>query len=213
MYNMYTQSIKLLAIAIFMTVSSLVSGQVGLGFVTGIDLYQRYSNPVDNIANESSGNALLNVVFGPKVWLGGKDFSISAEMPASIGLTGFDVKDYKGMGLGSLPLIGMINFMGNSGLDRDVGLGFSIGGGVMRYKTELYGVTQEFADLGVVREWEEVYVIQAELGFGVTGFTGKLYGRYGFSNDAQKLRTFSIGLLTDFNLLMMRKIDDPASAL
>ncbi len=206
-------SIRIFALALFMSLSTLLSGQIGLGFVTGIDLYQRYTNPVDNIADESSGNALLNVVFGPKIWVGGKDFSLSAEVPVSIGLTGFDTQDYKGLGMGALPLIGMINFMGNSGLDRDVGLGFSIGGGVMRYKTELYGVTQEFADLGVVRNWEEVYVVQAEIGFGVTGFTGKLYGRYGFSNDESKLRTFSIGLLTDFNLLMMRKIDDPASAL
>lgn len=210
---MTSRTFKLSLITILLSLSTLMSAQVGIGFVTGIDLYQRYSNPIDNIANESSGNALLNVVFGPKVWVGGKDFSISAELPASIGITGFDVKDYKGMGLASLPLIGMINFKGNSGLDRDVGLGFSIGGGVMRYKTELYGLTQEYADLGVVRDWEQVYVIQAEIGFGVTGFTGKLYTRYGFSNDDEKLRTFSIGILTDFNLLMMRKIDDPASAL
>jgi len=210
---MLTQSIKLSALAIFLSLSTLLSAQVGIGFVTGIDLYQRYTNPVDNIAAESAGNALLNLVLGPKVWVGGKGFSFSAEMPASIGLTGFNVKDYKGMGLASLPFIGMINLKGNSGLTKDGGLGFSFGGGVMNYRTEFYGLTQEFEDLGVTRDWEQVIVVQAELGFGITGFTGKLYGRYGFSNDAEKLRTFSIGILTDFNLIMMRQIDDPASAL
>lgn len=210
---MISQVFRLSFVTFFLSFSTLMSGQVGVGFVTGIDLYQRYTNPVDNIAGEASGNALLNLVFGPKVWVGGKDFSFSVELPASLGVTGFSVKDYKGMGLASLPLLGMINLKGNSGLVRDGGLGFSLGGGIMRYKTELYGLTDEFIDLGVTRDWEQVYVVQAELGFGVTGFTGKIYTRYGFSNDTDKLRTFSIGILTDFNLIMMRQIDDPASAL
>lgn len=193
--------------------SFTAESQVGLGLVGGIDLYQRYANPVDGIASPTSGNAILNIVLGPKIWIGGKKFSLSAEVPATIGLTGLSIDDYKGLGIGSLPLIGMINVLGNSGMDRDSGLGFSLGGGIMRYKTELFGLTDDYLDLGVIRDWEQVYVIQAEVGFGITGWTGKLYVRYGFSDVDDDLKTFNIGLLADFNFIMMRKINDPASAL
>lgn len=187
--------------------------QVGVGFVGGIDLYQRYHNPVDGIASPSAGNAILNLIAGPKVWVGAKKISLSVEVPLNIGLTGFSTEDYKGLGLAAMPVIGMVNFLGNSTLERDAGAGFGIGGGIMRYRTELYGLTDEFVDLGVVRDWEQVFVVQAEIGFGITGWTGKLYARYGFSNDEEELRTFNIGIIADFNLIMMRKIHDPASAL
>ncbi len=193
--------------------TTTLSAQVGIGLLGGIDLYQRYTNPADGIASPSAGNAIANIVFGPKIWVGGKKLSLSAEVPATIGLTGFSSKDYKGLGLAAVPVIGMVNFLGNSGLDRDAGPGFGLGGGIMQYRTELYGLTDDFISQGVTRDWEQVFVVQAEVGFGITGWTGKLYARYGFSNDDEELRTFNIGILADFNFIMMRRIKDPASAL
>ena len=205
---------KNLFIIFFIFMTSLhLRAQFGIGLVGGIDIYQRYSNPKDNIASPSAGNALLNFTLGPKIWVGGKKFSVSGEIPASIGVTGLSVKDYKGLGMAAVPFIGMLNFAGNSGMDRDGGVGFSLGGGISRFRTELFGLSDEFLAQGVVREWQDVYVAQIEMGFGVTGFAGKLYLRYGWNPDNEDVKIVNVGILTDFNFIMMRKINDPNSAL
>ena len=67
-------------------------GQFGFGTVGGFDFYQRYKNPVDNIAYPASGNALLNIIYGPKIWIGSKKFSVSLEGQVNLGLTSFASK-------------------------------------------------------------------------------------------------------------------------
>ncbi len=198
---------------VMFSLSGVIYSQIGLGVTGGLDLYQRYNNPDDGIAAPSAGSALLNIAIGPKLWIGGKQFSISAEAPVSIAPLGFSTGDYKGLGMLAVPVIGMLNFGKTSGFNKDGGLGFSIGGGLQYFKTELFGLTDEFSDQGVVREWERVYTVQVNLGFGISGFAGHFFARYGFSEDGGKPNSFNIGLQTDFNFLMTRNIDDPASSL
>lgn len=190
-----------------------IEAQFGIGIVGGVDLYQRYTNPTSNLASESAGSFLLNLSLGPKIWIGGKQFSLSVEAPASIAPLGLAVKDYKGLGMAAVPVIGMLNFGKTSGFNRDGGVGFSIGGGIQWYRTELFGLNQDFEDIGVERAWEQVYIIQTNLGFGISGFAGNLFIRYGFDTEDIGLRTLNVGVQTDFNFLMTKNIDDPASRL
>lgn len=187
--------------------------QFGIGVVGGLDFYQRYTNPTSSLAHESAGSFLLNLSLGPKIWIGGKQFSISVESPVSIAPLGLAAKDYKGLGMAAVPVIGMLNFGKTSGFDRDGGLGFSIGGGLQWFRTELFGLSQEFVEKGVERAWEQVYIIQANLGFGISGFAGNLFVRYGFDTEDLGLQTLNVGVQTDFNFLMTKNIDDPASRL
>ena len=97
-------------------------------------------------------------------------------------------------------------------MDREGKFGFSIGGGIQYFKTELFGLKDTYKELGVVRELQRVYVGQIGYGFGLSGFTAHGFLRYGHHSDT-KSNTISIGLQYDFNLPMLKKIADPASAL
>jgi len=202
---------------IFSLLISLISlsgmqAQIGIGWVLSHDFYNHYTNPADGISDPTHGNVLLNVGVGPKIWLGAKKVSLSIEGQTNVGLTGFTLNENKGLGSLAIPVLANLNFLGSSSLDREGKPGFFIGGGTQFVRTELYGLRDEFVDKGVKRDFFQVYVIQAGGGFGVSGVIFQGFVRYGWSPDSEA-RTLNIGMQYDFNYLMMRKIDDPNSAL
>lgn len=201
----------IITVSLLMLCSTL-SAQIGIGAVVTNDLYQHYTNPTDNISDPTHGNAVLNLGAGPKIWVGAKNFSVSVDARANIGLTGFTLGENKGLGSLAIPVIGSLNFNGLSSMDRTGKQGFSIGGGIEYVKTELYGLKPEFVDLGVTRDFFQVYVIQVGYGYGVSGASAQGIIRYGFNPDSEA-RSIHVGVQYDFNLIMMKKIDDPNSAL
>ena len=186
--------------------------QVGIGWVLSNDLYNHYTNPNDGISDPTHGNVLLNIGAGPKIWLGGKKVSVSIEGQANIGLTGFSLGENKGLGSLAIPILVNLNFLGTSTLDREGKTGFSIGAGNQFVKTELYGLRDEFVTQGVTRDYFQLFVVQAGYGFGVSGVIFQGFVRYGWDPNSEA-QSWNIGLQYDFNYLMMRKIDDPNSAL
>lgn len=189
--------------------------QVGFGVTASTDLYQRYVNPIVFDANNESraaGNAILNLGIGPKLWFGGEDFSVSLEGQVVWGITTFSLDEYKGMGSASFPFMAKLNFGGLSGLNKEGKMGWSIGGGLAWTKTEAYGLSDDArADLHV-RDYFPTFMTQIGYGFGISGFSTHGFVRYGFDSD-NEASTLNIGLQFDFNVPMLNKIADPASAL
>jgi hypothetical protein len=179
--------------------------QIGIGTVSGFDFYQRYKNPVDDIAYPASGNALLNIIYGPKIWVGGKKFSVSIEGHANIGLTSLALKNFKGMGAVSFPVMAKLNFKGLSGFNPGFSNGFSIGGGIQWSKTELYWLSKKYKDLGVERGFYDVIFGQIDIGIGSFGSDGALYVRYGFNPD-NKAKVLNIGMIFSSNKTFKNKM-------
>ena len=117
---------RFLIVALLALFTNTLRAQVGYGFTLTNDLYHRYANPADGIASRSAGSAILNLGAGPKIWLGGQNMSLSLEAQACIGFLGLAVKDYKGLGTVSYPIMAKLNFNGLSGLYREGRLGFSV---------------------------------------------------------------------------------------
>lgn len=198
---------------IFLISFNVAKSQFGYGLTASNDLYHYYQNPDDNTGQStSSGSALLNLGVGPKVWVGGNDFSISLEAQATIGFLALSVKDYKGMGSASFPIMAKFNFGGLSGLDKEGKFGWSIGAGIQYNKTELYGTSDGFEAAGGTREMYEVYVGQVGYGFGMSGFSLHGFARYGYNPD-NGAKALNIGIQYDFNLGKLRQITDPESEL
>ena len=193
--------------------STFAYAQFGYGFTVSNDLYQRYVNPKDDIASPSAGSAILNLGVGPKIWIGNKNFSFSAEGQAVLGILAVSSKDNKGFGSIAFPVMGKFNFKGLSTFDKEGKMGFSIGGGIQQNKTEFYGLSDEFAAKGVKRNYFMTYITQASYGFGLSGFTAQGFVRYGFNPDIKNISTLNIGLQFDFNAPMLKKITNPESEL
>ncbi len=187
--------------------------QFGIGLTFSNDLYNVYSNPEDGIADNKNGSAILNLAIGPKIWVGVEKFSISVESQVNYGALGLALEDYKGLGSVSFPFMAKLNFGGLSGLNKVMQFGGSLGGGIQYNKTEIYGLSEEFASQGVVRAYYKTYNVQAGLGLGISGFTGHFFARYGFNKDLEKASNFHVGFQFDFNLVQMKKIQKPESAL
>ncbi len=198
--------------ALLLSYSLVMNGQFGIGGVLTNDIYQHYTNPSDNLSDPTHGNILLNFGAGPKIWIGGPKMTFSLEARADIGLTGFTLGENKGLGAVAFPFLANLNFNGASTMDRAGKTGFSIGGGIQFIKTELYGLDQTFVDIGVTRDYFQVYVVQVGYGYGVSGAVAQGFIRYGFNPDSDA-QSINIGMQYDFNLPMMKKIDDPNSAL
>jgi hypothetical protein len=206
--------VKYIIIAILSFFSYNLPAQFGWGYTIHHELYHRYTNPDDGSGlNPSAGSFFLNVGAGPKIWIGGKDVSFSAEATANIGMLGLALKDYKGLGTASVPLLAKLNFKGLSTMDRDGRLGLSIGGGIQYSRTEIYGLTASAINNGASREWFQTYIVQAGYGFGLVGFGLHAYVRYGFNPDILEASHWSIGFQYDFNRRMMKKISVPESSL
>jgi hypothetical protein len=191
----------------------LAQGQFGIGLTTGGDLYQRYTNPenpADSGALRSSGNAILNSSLGPKIWIGGNKFSLSIEAQVILGATGFDMNEYKGMGMLGLPIMAHLNFKGNSGFGNKTkfGTGFSVGGGIQYNKTEIYGTTKDY--LNLERKLFPTYVGELQFGGGGGGINVYFYTRYGvgYDFDTSELtgaNSLNIGIASSFNLTAFKK--------
>ncbi|MBK8671047.1 MAG: hypothetical protein IPN89_17010 [Saprospiraceae bacterium] len=199
-------------LAVMLTMVHSMNAQFGYGFTASNDLYHRYVNKADNLASPSAGSALLNLGVGPKIWIGNKKVSFSAEAQAVIGFVGLSGKDYKGLGTAAFPILAKINFKGLSTFDREGLIGFSLGGGIQYNKTEIFGLHEEFIQKGVSRSFFPTYIIQAGCGFGLSGFSAHGIIRYGFDPD-NKTSTLNVGLQYDFNMPMLKKISNPESAL
>lgn len=192
--------------------STIASAQFGIGLTVETDLYNRYANPQDSLGGRGNGSALLNLGIGPKMWLGGENFSISVEAVPNLGFLGLSISDYKGLGNFSLPVMAKLNFEGLSALNKELKIGFALGGGIQWNRTELYYLTNDFKDRGGERKMFRTYVIQGDIGAGISGFAGHFFVRYGFNNDLSA-NSINIGFQWDFNIPKIKKIDDPASRL
>lgn len=210
---MKTAKIYLVLLLTLGTVVPAIS-QFGIGMTAGIDLYNRYSNPRDNTGeHRANGSVLLNLAVGPKIWVGGENFSVSVETQANLGLLALSLPDYKGLGNVAFPIIGKLNFAGLSGLNKEGRFGLSLGGGIQFNKTELYYQTSDFKELGGERNFFKTYIVQVGYGFGISGFGVQLFTRYGFNPDLDGANSVNVGLQFDFNFSKLKNIDDPNSRL
>lgn len=200
------------SILLSLFVYSAATAQFGIGGVITNDIYQRYQNPSDDISYEGAGSLLLNLGVGPKIWVGGPDFSVSVETQANLGFFGLGLKDYKGLGMVSFPVMAKLNFAGLSALDREGRFGLSIGGGLQWNRTELYYLSDKAEEEGVTRDYFKTYVGEVSYGFGISGFAAQAYLRVGVNPDIEA-NTLNFGLKYDFNIPKLRKITDPESEL
>lgn len=204
---------SILTVFVFSITISMGYSQFGIGLTASHDLYHYYQNPDDGLEESTSaGSALLNLGVGPKIWMGGNDFSISLEAQATIGLFGLSVKDYKGLGTTSFPIMAKFNFAGLSGLDKEGKFGWSIGAGIQYTKTELYYLSDSFEEKGGTRDLFKTYIGQVGYGFGMSGFSAHGFVRFGYHPD-NGARTLNIGIQYDFNFPKLREITDPESEL
>lgn len=189
-------------------VASSSTAQFGYGMTGKVGLYERWSNPEDDISSRTAGSAIINLGIGPKIWLGGSKLSVSVEATANIAPFAFSLSEFKGLGAASFPVIARLNFAGLSGLNKIGTTGISIGGGVQWAKTELFGLTSEFEQQGGKREFYKSFHGEVAAGFGMSGFAGYLYIRYGKNNDLG-VQTINVGIGYDFNVPTLKVLTDP----
>jgi len=196
---------------LFLGLTTQAFSQFGYGATANYNLYQRYTNPAD-VGKDSAGSALLNFGIGPKLWVGGEKFSFSAEATANLGLLGFSVGDYKGLGMLAIPIVGHLNFGGLTNMGKEGKFGLVLGGGIQYNRTELYYTNNDFDELGGTRDYFRTIILEGGYGFGMSGFSGYGILRYGWDPNSNA-NNFSIGLKFDFNIPKLKMITDPASEL
>ncbi len=200
---------RLLFLSILFCFIQEVSGQkLGYGFVSRLDFYSRYSNPQDDIASPSAGSVLLNLGLGPKLWLGGEQFSVSAEGAFVYSPFALSTGDFKGLGALAFPVLGRLNFGGLSNVNKEGKFGFSIGAGYQWTRTELYGLQSSFEQLGVRRNYFRNLIGEIGYGYGMGGFSFGLFGRYGRDADQQS-NVFSLGMIVNLNSRLLKVTTDP----
>ena len=194
---------KIFSVLIFSCFIATGYSQFGVGTIFTTDFYQLYINPEieGQDAKRSSGSAIANIGIGPKIYIGGPRFSVSAEAAFNWGIFALDMNEYKGLGAYSFPLIARLNFGAMSGFANDRVIGFSLGGGVQYNRTEWYYLDKEFED--ITREQFRTYVAEVAIGFGLLGFDTNYFFRYGWGED--KAQTFNTGLAVNFNWVFMSK--------
>jgi hypothetical protein len=195
---------KKFLVLLFVGCMTQASAQVGAGLVMAVDIYQRYVNPVEEgvDAGRSAGAAISSLALGPKIWMGGNNFSFSVEGQAHIAPLAFSVTEYKGLGAVAFPLIGKFNFGAASGFNEDKLLGWSLGGGIQYNRTELFGVSNKYPDLE--RSFFPTYVGELAMSLGIAGFDFGFYTRLGFGED--KARSFNTGFVLNFNFNQMARM-------
>ncbi len=189
---------------IFLGMMTSYAQSVAWGGTFRHELYNRYANPSDDIASRSAGSAIINIGLGPKLWIGGEDISFSPEVTFMWSPLALSTGDFKGLGALSFPILGKLEFFGNSNFNKDGKFGFSIGGGVQYSKTELWYLKGSFEEQGVERSFFRTYVIEADFGYGISGFDVHLFVRYGWANDSDA-NTLNIGFGYDFNVPRLKK--------
>ena len=192
------KKIQLLVVVICLMGGFSSMAQFGAGISYGGDLYGLWANPVVEGESDSRsvGSAIINSYIGPKIWIGGKKFNVSVEGQINYAPFAFDTRENKGLGALSFPIFGMLNFKGASTM-TPFGFGYSIGGGVMYTKTELYAHKGVYDS--VTRDFFPTYFGQINLGLGLNGNFNGLYFRYGAGPD--KAWNFNVGLITDVNYI------------
>lgn len=188
-------------------VISVSAQSVAWGGTIRQELYTRYANPTDDIAARSAGSALLNLGVGPKLWIGGGDFSFSPEASFMLSPLALSTGDFKGLGALSFPILAKFEFFGNSNFNETGKFGFSIGGGLQYSRTELWYLKGSFEEEGVERSFFRTYVIEGDFGYGISGFDVHFFIRYGWSNDTDA-NTLNIGIGYDFNVPKLKKATD-----
>ncbi len=174
------------------------TAQIGLGRVAGIDFYQHHRIPDYNgIKGHSTGSAVANIVLGPKVWVGGRAFSVSAEAAVSFAPFAFDTGKFRGMGVVSFPISVDLNFLGLSGFSVKAGNGFSLGGGISFNKADLYFVNAQY-EAERDKSFYKVYFGQIAYGVGSGGNDVRVYVRYGQGENSSYLLTTGILLSTNY---------------
>lgn len=185
--------------------------QVGYGVTLKTELYSRYVNPESpNVVDEpstSAGSALLNLGIGPKLWFGGKNVSFSPEAAVVFSPFALSSKDYKGLGALSFPIMAKFHFLGMTNFNRDGKFGFALGAGIQYTRTELFGLQNSASDIGVERGYFKTYVVEADFGFGLSGFDLHGLVRYGFNKDSDA-NTLSIGIGYNFNIPCLKEALD-----
>lgn len=190
-------------ITVFILSMTASNAQIGLGMVSGLDLYQYYRIPdYGQVKGHSTGSAIANFIFGPKIWLGGEVFSVSVEGAVSFAPFAFNLGDYKGLGAVSFPMSVDLNFMGLSGFSREAKGGFSIGAGMSFNRTELYFVKDDFSE-SRTSGFYRVYYGQVAYGYGSGGTNVSLYVRYGQGEKSSMFITS--GIKISVNYLMNKK--------
>lgn len=185
-------------IFILLLFSIPVKSQIRFSVNYGLDFYQHFTNPevAGDTTIRTSGNAITNIIIGPKFYIGFKNFSVSGEVQANWGITALCMNEFKGVGALSLPLLGKLNFGGLSGINENTGdFGVSIGGGVQYSMTEIYGLTSEFRDI-TKRDLFKVYVGEIQIGYRAESGVASFYVRYGKGENNSSL--FQIGYTVSY---------------
>lgn len=195
-------------VALFMLSGIGVAAQFGYGLVSRLDLYDRYSNPQDNIASAGSGSALINLGLGPKIWVGGESFSVSAEAAFVFSPFALSLGDFKGMGALALPVLIRANIQGLSTMNREGKMGLSIGAGYQWTRTELLGLQNSFEDQGVQRSYFKNLIAEVGYGYGMNGMSFGLFLRYGRDADV-KSNVFALGMIVNLNRSLLKITTDP----
>jgi hypothetical protein len=194
-----------LLFSIFLSGSGLKAQFVSFGTTLGVDLYQHISVPSTELVEAySTGSALVNINFGPKIWFGKGKTNFSLEAQASYAPFAYDTKDYKGLGALSFPLIGSLNFNGVSTTQSGFGTGFSVGGGVLYTNADLYFLSDDYGGIPRVDrlQYFPAYFGQVAFGGGGAGLAINLYVRYGVGPDNAAF--FSTGIMMNINSTSIR---------
>ena len=187
---------------LFISLQTLQAQWIHLGYTFGIDLYQRQTLPegtADPYAGNGTGSAILNLNLGPKIWIGGKNFSFSLEGQASYAPVAFDLDNYRGLGTISFPIMASLNFNGLSTIGKSFGTGFTIGGGIQYTNTDLYFLSEEHKQVPLENRtgYFPSYFGQVGFGGGGAGLAPYLYVRYGQGPDRSSI--LNVGIMVNIN--------------
>lgn len=187
-------------IAFFFGFSYTLMSQFGIGLKGTLDAYQRYANPLDPDDGTKSNSAghIGGVGIGPKIWIGGENFSVSFEGEITYGTYGYSFNDDKGYGILAFPLLMKFNRNGASGFFRKQGAGISLGGGIQYNRTEVFRDWEAYPDLK--RTFFPTYI--GELGLHAASGDGAdlaLYLRLGYGE--KEARSLNVGIIIQFNYM------------
>ena len=178
--------------------------QVGLGVTYGFDFYQYQANPVMPFRpiKRGLGSPLFNLNIGPKLWVGGKGFSVALEGQIGIAPFAMDVNEYKGLGAFYFPKMASFNLNGLSGFQEKGGWGIGIAAGSQFTRTDLYFLDEQYGALN--RRLFQTYFGQVNIGLGSKASIVYLYARYGVGDEETK--NFHVGLMFEQNLILRKKM-------
>lgn len=205
-------SLKTIFLSGCMIVCSFLSLQgqwIHFGTNVGLDLYQLHRTPPANaidLPSYTTGSALVNVQFGPKMWLGNGKMTFSLEALASYAPFAYDTDQYRGLGTLSFPLLASFNFNGLSSTSDLFERGFSFGGGVQFTNASLYFFSEEYGQIqkDFRPQYYPVFIGQVSYGGGGPGVSFYLYARYGYGPN--HAATFSVGICRDINSTKVKSL-------